>query len=423
MMFPNSPRPYICLRCLSRSRRQFSSTRRRLRAEQVQQSTPPNLSYPLPLSGRSQLARRVISLHGDDAPKFLQGLITANVSPPSSPPQVPFYSAFLSAQGRLLYDVFVFPLIGPRPQTRCGDDQWPGILGFDSKEEPGYLIDVDELSAESLLAHLKRHKLRARVRLRLLGVGEAEIWETWHDDSDRATHKRYDMPPVSQMLHAADTRAASSSSSLFGHRYIVPLGNSCEICDFDELPDYGLEDYDLRRYLHGVPEGQEELQRDASFPHQSNMDVMGGVDFRKGCYVGQELTIRTQHTGVVRRRILPVQLYHLDGVKPQELKYDPEWSHPTPPAGANITKADSRGRSAGKWLSGIGNIGLGLCRLEAMTDVAVSAEGATWKEEDKFKITWEAEGEESSGGIGIKAFVPQWMRERLPEVKPARRVE
>ena len=314
-------------------------------------------------------------------------------------------------------------MIGPRPQTRNGDDQWPDILEFDGEQEPGYLIDVDASSAENLLTHLKRHKLRAKVHLRLLDKEEAEVWETWHEDSDRPTHERYDMPPVSQMLHVPDTRATSSSSRLFGHRYVVPLGNSCNLCDFDYLPNFDQEDYDLRRYLHGVPEGQTELQRDASFPHQSNIDIMGGIDFRKGCYVGQELTIRTQHTGVVRRRILPLQLYDLQHAEPRELGYDPIWAQSTPPIGASIVKADAKGRSIGKWLGGIGNVGLGLCRLEAMTDVAVSAEGASWKEGDKFKVTWDAEGEELGDAIGVKAFVPLWMRDRIPAVKPARRVE
>ena len=82
------------------------------------------------------------------------------------------------------------------------------------------------------------------------------------------------------------------------------------------------EDYTVHRVLHGVPEGSLELVN--SLPLNSNIDLMGGgkvsfspdaasdtrlVDFRKGCYVGQELTVRTYHTGVVRRRIFPVQLH------------------------------------------------------------------------------------------------------------------
>lgn len=100
----------------------------------------------------------------------------------------------------------------------------------------------------------------------------------------------------------------------------------------DEKSSYDIgtaDDYTIHRFLHGVPEGSVELQPLNALPLNSNMDLMGGsenttliifpsiprltflfpVDFRKGCYVGQELTVRTYHTGVIRKRIYPVQLY------------------------------------------------------------------------------------------------------------------
>ena len=90
-------------------------------------------------------------------------------------------------------------------------------------------------------------------------------------------------------------------------------------------------DYTLHRVLLGIPEGPFDLVPGASIPLESNMDYMGAskqmpvqmkpryshavfhsVDFKKGCYVGQELTARTHHTGVTRKRILPVRLFHKD---------------------------------------------------------------------------------------------------------------
>ena len=418
-MLVASPRPYVCLRCLLRLRRNFSSTRSRSEVKQSSGRVP----YPSS-SGCARLTRRrLISISGDDSPRFLQGLITANVAPPSNSSQSPFYSTFLNAQGRLLYDVFVFPLDGPCPAVRNGDNGWPDILGYNVDEKPGYLLDVDGASAESLLGHLKRHKLRAKINLRLLAKEDAEIWETWHDNSEQETRERDEMLSDGQILLATDARAVSSSLVPFGYRHIVPRSQIGKQHYFKSLHPHDQESYDIRRYLYGVPEGQVELQRDAALPHQSNIDIMGGIDFRKGCYVGQELTIRTQHTGVVRRRILPLQLYDLHGTEPQELVYDPAWPDMSIPTGASVAKLDAKGRSTGKWMGGIGNIGLGLCRLEVMTDVAVSAEGTSWKRGDQFKITWEAEGEEARDGIGVKAFVPPWMRSRLPAVKPARRVE
>src|SRR5690606_34871018 len=77
----------------------------------------------------------------------------------------------------------------------------------------------------------------------------------------------------------------------------------------DKLPSYPESTYHLCRYVLGLAEGQSEILRDSALPHESNLDLLGGVDFRKGCYVGQELTIRTEHRGVVRKRILPAVLY------------------------------------------------------------------------------------------------------------------
>ncbi|KAI6119408.1 hypothetical protein EDD16DRAFT_1885053 [Pisolithus croceorrhizus] len=91
-----------------------------------------------------------------------------------------------------------------------------------------------------------------------------------------------------------------------GRRMIVPKGEKPrETSTHDTL---GSDTYLLHRILHGVPEGAVDIPPLHAFPIESNLDMMGGVDFRKGCYVGQELTVRTYHTGVVRKRILPTVL-------------------------------------------------------------------------------------------------------------------
>jgi len=144
-------------------------------------------------------------------------------------------------------------------------------------------------------------------------------------------------------------------------------------------------------------------------PQESNVDFMGGIDYRKGCYVGQELTIRTHHTGVVRKRILPVMLYGKDDPMPQSLEYSPERDFGVEgiPRETSIGRFEKRGRSAGKFLTGVGNIGLGLCRLEIMTDIQIQGEAGGYKEGDKFKLEWELEGGPAEM-VKIKAFVPPW---------------
>jgi len=180
--------------------------------------------------------------------------------------------------------------------------------------------------------------------------------------------------------------------------------------------------------LHGVAEGQGEIFRESALPMECNMDMMNGIDFHKGCYVGQELTIRTRHTGVVRKRILPVQLYNggQDAVLLAESPgYDPDTELPLPPSGANISRLSARkGRTAGKFLGGIGNIGLALCRLEMMTDLALTGEASQYTPLQEFKVSWEGasserteSGQELHSGeqreVKVKALVTPWAREYI----------
>lgn len=197
-----------------------------------------------------------------------------------------------------------------------------------------------------------------------------------------------------------------------GRRLVMANGARPELL---HTPAGGVEEVDaetyrLRRYLNGIPEGQAEIVGGQALPQESCMDYMGGIDFHKGCYVGQELTIRTHHTGVVRKRILPVQLYNpsTDG-KPSALTYDPTLQLPDLPAGANISRTNRKGRSAGKFLTRVGNVGLGLCRLEIMTDIKLSdgSEGG-YTEEDEFRVERGEEAGDGAEEVRIKAFVPTW---------------
>ena len=153
---------------------------------------------------------------------------------------------------------------------------------------------------------------------------------------------------------------------------------------------------------------------------------MGGIDFRKGCYVGQELTIRTKHRGVVRKRILPVMVYGDQEDVSNKMVYQPsvrldgkEVSLPGPEA--RITRKEKPDRRVGQWLAGMGNIGLAVCRLETMTDIQVPGETASTgydPERDEFVVSGGGEeGGEPGPQLKVKAFVPEWMRSEL--VKPA----
>lgn len=353
-------------------------------------------------------SRRLIHLSGPDSTNYLQGAITANLKG-ITPTSTGFYAAFLNAQGRVLNDVFIYPM-SPNSGTHGQD----------------YLIEVDADEAESLIRHIKKYKLRAKFQVRIVDEGERGVWFLWLDPTPPEPGQNHDgsLHPPAYPTHPDRLICTDARAPGFGYRYVLPPNltpmnvlhereQSYDLAEFDET------DYKIRRYLHGIPEGPKEIIREAALVQESNIDYMGGVDYRKGCYVGQELTIRTHHTGVVRKRILPLMLYPEGEGIPQALEYkrltgqgeaqgDAKGEEPGVIDGAKIEpgtqigRVGKKGRTVGKWLGGVGNIGLGLVRLEVMTDIVVQGEASGYKAGDKFRI-----GEEEDG-VRVKAFVPDW---------------
>ena len=195
------------------------------------------------------------------------------------------------------------------------------------------------------------------------------------------------------------------------------------------------DDYLLHRIIHGVPEGMVDIPPMHAFPMESNLDVMGArkscsliawdlahampeVDFRKGCYVGQELTVRTYHTGVIRKRILPVLLHppsspiphHPEDNRP-ELRFTPGLD-----IRASLTHAPGEGRVArprgtGKLLSTVNNVGLALLRLEHVEGLE--------KGDLKFELL-SGEVGASGNGDGTSWLVTPWWPDWWPKEVEAR---
>ncbi|XP_035751525.1 putative transferase CAF17, mitochondrial [Egretta garzetta] len=109
-----------------------------------------------------------------------------------------------------------------------------------------------------------------------------------------------------------------------------------------------IQDYHRHRYKQGIPEGVKDLPPGVALPLESNLAYMNGISFTKGCYIGQELTARTHHMGVIRKRLLPVR-----------------FSAPLPkdsiPEGAEVLTES--GKSAGKFRAGGDELGIALLRL------------------------------------------------------------
>jgi folate-binding protein YgfZ len=307
--------------------------------------------------------RCLLSLSGPDAAKFLQGLVTNNVD---STRLSPFYSAFLDARGRVLWDVFIWV--------------WPEMVA--EKGHWSCYIEVDENEIETLKKHLKKHKLRSKIKIKDIATEGADgirVWAAWG-----GAHEK-----VSSWSDTAGFKDPRMEEGMY--RY---LANADRDTIAESLQPVHVKYYHSQRYLQGVAEGPHEIPRESALPMEYNFDISGGIDFKKGCYVGQELTIRTKHTGVVRKRILPVQLRNPSGgdIEPS----NEEFIIRPPMPGADIKTLDDegilkKGRATGKFVAGNGNVGLALCRLENMTSMRVSADGGTYKEGMQFGV--EAGGE------------------------------
>jgi folate-binding protein YgfZ len=342
-VLPSLPKAgLVCRSC--RQHQQQQQQHRHQRRSYASSTASTRENPPAGLASLSS-SRQLLSLAGPDAAKFLQGIITGNVTGDDGlPRRDAFYAGFLNATGRVLHDVFVYP-------------QKKGLAG--SEDGSGFLIEVDSSCLDGLARYIKRYKLRSKVAVRKITPDELTVWQAWDD----AAGNQFNPPADDSSIVFRDPRAPG-----LGYRIIqATQQRQRPQLELDETTE---DAYTIRRYLNGVPEGQDEILREHALPQESNMDMMNGIEFHKGCYVGQELTIRTKHRGVVRKRILPCVIYDKRKAPPQTLAYEPasgesdsdsspsssSLESPTAdmiPAGTSIGRFEKRGRSAGKWLKGV----------------------------------------------------------------------
>lgn len=195
------------------------------------------------------------------------------------------YTMFLNPRGRILFDSIIYS--APEPDT--------------------LLIDCDKTLFPSLQKHLNVYKLKKDVKIEL---SDHNVWLLFDDSlshSSNLDNTRHSTKTIEKFPNTfIDPRL-----SLLGIRLLVP--KSTAIADIlkhldvpNVKPSQNGDDYKNFRYNLGVLEGNEEISFANSFPLEANCDYMHGVSFHKGCYIGQELTARTHHTGVVRKRIMPI---------------------------------------------------------------------------------------------------------------------
>ncbi|XP_027516454.1 putative transferase CAF17, mitochondrial isoform X1 [Corapipo altera] len=212
-------------------------------------------------------------------------------------------------------------------------------------EEPHILLECDSTVLEPFQKHLKLYKIRRKVDIS--PCPDLSLWAVI--PGEQAGEASSSLPKCAgqAVLLTPDPRA-----EVMGWRLITKKGaNLSEIIPGSEVGD--AQDYHRHRYKQGIPEGVKDLPPGVALPLESNLAYMNGISFTKGCYIGQELTARTHHMGVIRKRLLPVA-----------------FSAPLPkggiPEGAEILTES--GKPAGKFRAGGGDLGIALLRLAHMNE-------------------------------------------------------
>jgi tRNA-modifying protein YgfZ len=213
--------------------------------------------------------RGVVKVSGEDARNFLGGLVTTDVK--QIAPGRARFAALLTPQGKIIVDF----LITEAP---------PGHGG-------GFLLDAPRALAQGLTDKLKLYRLRAKVAVENLS-GELGVVAAWDGD-----------PVTRSDLAFADPRTPD-----LGWRILVPEALAGTVAGLIGADLVDSSDYEAHRIGCGVPRGGLDFSYGDAFPHETNMDRLHGVDFDKGCYVGQEVVSRMQHRGTARTRTVRVVL-------------------------------------------------------------------------------------------------------------------
>jgi folate-binding protein YgfZ len=233
--------------------------------------------------------RAIISVQGPEAGHFLHTILTADIDHLADGQAS--YAALLSPQGKILSDMLVLRQAG------------------------GFLIDCAASQQDALLKRLQMYRLRAKV----------------------------DVAPAPDLF-------ISVSPDVMAGGFPDPRSPDIGWRKIDSAMEADAQGYDAARIAAGLADSDADLGSGEFFPHEANLDQLGGVNFRKGCYVGQEVVSRMEHRGTARSRILPVSL---EGGAPAR--------------GSDIRAGE---KQIGTLLSSSGRQALALIRLDRLAEAA-----------------------------------------------------
>lgn len=263
--------------------------------------------------------RGVLAISGPERASFLQGLVSNDID--KAVPGHAVYAALLTPQGKYLHDFFVSVAI-----TR--------------EDGVTLLLDCERAGLGALQKRLSMYKLRADVTLEDRS-GDLSVAAIFGEGSAEAT--------LEGVAVYADPRLAKA-----GVRCVLAKTEARTILEKAGFTAAEPVDYDRLRLSLGLPDATRDLIPEKSTLLENGFDELNGVDWDKGCYMGQELTARTKYRGLVKKRLMPVRL---DG--------------PPPAAGTPVMLGEHQ---AGELRSSLatedGGIGLALLRLESMAEAA-----------------------------------------------------
>ena len=285
--------------------------------------------------------RGVLAVEGPDGRSFLQGLITNDVEQVGAERAI--WAALLTPQGKFLHEFFIF---NPEPEV--------------------LLLDCEAARLDDLKKRLSLYKLRSKVAVR--DISGSHCVAAFFGE---AALDRLDLPPEAGQarLVGGDQLAVDPRLAGLGARAVLVKEAAGETLARTGFAPATRADYDRLRITLGVPDGSRDLQVEKAILLENGFDELHGIDWDKGCFMGQELTARTRYRGLVKKRLLPVRF---DG--------------PTPAPGSQVT---CEGKDAGTVFSSIGDQGLALLRLERL------------------------EGPLLAGGTELSPRLPDWVA--LPE--------
>jgi tRNA-modifying protein YgfZ len=282
--------------------------------------------------------RGVIKVAGADARTFLNGLLTTDVTKVA--PRQARFGALLTPQGKIIVDC----IVAEAPAEDGG----------------GFFLDTPRALAGEFVQKLNFYKLRAKVICEDLSevLGVMAVWDGGGDCEYGLIYADPRLPALGQRImlppHLAKEAAADLGAKLME-----------------------AEAYEAHRIALGVPRGGVDFIYSDAFPHETDMDQLAGVDFDKGCYVGQEVVSRMEHRGTARNRIVPITAAGF-----------------APDAGVPVMAGE---KQVGVTGSHAGHAGLAMLRLDRVADAKAAGTPLT------------------AGGVSIEARLPEWAKFGWPK--------